>query len=237
MTKAKAPLAGNRLIDLLPAVDKARLLKVCEPIDLLLSAVLEEPGQPTPYAYFPTDGFFSLVTQSPGCPALEVGMVGREGMLGAQLVLGVSASPLRALVQGSGSALRITAKALQREMKRSAALREVLARYVYLLMSQMRTSATCLRFHQIGPRLARWLLMTQDRAGSDTLQMTHEFLAYMLGVRRVGITNAASAMQADGLIAYSRGTLTVLDRDGLEARACNCYAIDRQNYGEQLSAP
>ena len=227
-------MAQNHLIESLPRSDRVRLLAVCEPINLVLSEVLCEPGKPTRHVYFPTEGFISLITLVAGHPGLEVGMVGREGMVGAQLALDVVNSPLRALVQGSGAALRIGAKAFRGELARSTALQRSMNRYLYVLMGQLATSAACLRFHLIGPRLARWLLMTQDRAHADTFHVTQEFLAYMLGVRRVGVTAAASALQRAGLIQYTRGELTVLDRSGLEAAACSCYTTDRQTYADLL---
>jgi CRP-like cAMP-binding protein len=224
----------NHLIELLPRNDRVHLLAQCEPVQLVLSEVLCEPGKPTRHVYFPTDGFISLVAMVDGTPSLEVGMVGREGMVGAQLVLGVATTPLRALVQGPGTAWRIGAKAFRAELARSPALQRGLNRYLYVLMVQLAASAGCLRFHQIGARLARWLLMTQDRAHADNFHVTHEFLAYMLGVRRVGVTGAASTLQRSGLIEYHRGELTVLDRHGLEAAACSCYAADRQSYAALL---
>lgn len=227
-------MVENHLIELLPRTDRARLLAICEPTQLVLSEILCEPGKPTRHVYFPTEGFISLVALGPGHPGLEVGMVGREGMVGAQLALGIVAAPLRALVQGSGAAWRIGTKAFRQEFARSTALQRSLTRYVYVLMSQLATSAACLRFHLIGPRLARWLLMTQDRAHADTFHVTQEFLAYMLGVRRVGVTAAAGALQRKGLIEYRRGVLTVLDRGGLEAAACSCYATDRKTYADIL---
>ena len=227
-------LNQNYLIKSLPRADKARLLSICEPVTLVLSEVLCEPGKATRHVYFPTEGFISLVTLVPDHPGLEVGMVGREGMVGAQLALGVATAPLRALVQGSGAAWRIGARAFSAELARSKSLRRGLDRYLYVLMMQLSTSAACLRYHRIGPRLARWLLMTQDRARADTFHVTQEFLAYMLGVRRVGVTAAAGELQREGLIEYSRGELTVLNRSGLEAAACTCYAADRQNYSDVL---
>ena len=223
----------NHLIERLPRADRLRLLAICEPVDLVLAKVLFEPGQTTRHVWFPTEGFVSLITLTEGSPGLEVGMVGREGMVGAH---GVATSPLRALVQGPGACWRIGVVAFRAELARSPALQRSLNRYLYVLMVQLAAATACLRFHQIGPRLARWLLMSQDRAHADHFHVTHEFLAYMLGVRRVGITAAAGVLQRGGLIEYHRGALTVLDRAGLEAAACGCYAADRQTYAATLPA-
>jgi len=200
----------------------------------VLADVLSEPGSPTRHVYFPIDGFISLVAPVASHPGLEVGMVGREGMLGAHLALGVAPAPLHALVQGPGSAWRIPAGAFRSELTHSAPLRRAMNRYLYVRMAQLATSAGCLRFHMIGPRLARWLLMSQDCAHADNFRVTHEFLAYMLGVRRVGVTVAASALQRSGLIEYRRGDIKVLDRQGLEAAACGCYAADRLAYARLM---
>lgn len=224
----------NHLLELLPRKDRQRLLAASEPVQLALSDILCEPGQATRHVYFPTDGFISLVALVEGSPGVEVGMVGREGMLGAQLALGVAEAPWRAVVQGQGAAWRITTAAFRRELALSPQLGRGLNRYLYVLMAQHAASAGCLRFHLIGQRLARWLLMSQDRAHSEKFHVTHEFLAYMLGMRRVGVTAAASAMQKEGLIEYHRGELTVLNRKGLEAAACGCYAADRQTYAALL---
>lgn len=226
--------AENQLFEQLPRRDRNRLLKLCERVPLTLKEVLCERGTPTTHVYFPTEGFISLVSLAEGRTGVEVGMVGREGMLGAQLTLGISTAPLHALVQGDGVAWRMSAAVFQAELERSEALRRVLHRYVYVLMAQLATSAACVRFHQISPRLARWLLMSQDRATRETFRVTHEFLAYMLGVRRVGVSIAASALQRDGLIEYHRGSITVLDRAGLEAAACSCYASDTRTYFEVI---
>ncbi len=234
--KARLSDPQNHLIERLPRRDRQRLLALCKPAPLVLSDVLYQPGQPMRHVYFPTEGFVSLVTLIDGSPGLEVGMVGSEGMVGAPLALGVAAAPLRAVVQGAGQAWRLAAPAFRRELTRSPALQRVLHKYLYVLMAQLSEAAGCVHFHEIGPRLARWLLMSDDRNTSDTpIQLTHEFLAYMLGVRRVGITDAAGVFRQQGLIEYHRGALTVLNRSGLEAAACGCYAADRRVYQAVLS--
>lgn len=225
----------NHLIELLPGEDQRRLLGLAEKVNLTQSDVLGEVGKSIRHVYFPINGFISLVTAMDGKPVLEVGMVGREGMFGAQVVLGVLTQPLHALVQGTGTAHRIELNAFRHEVERSIALRRVLGRYVYVLMSQLASSAACIRFHPIDARLGRWLLMTQDRAHADSFRVTHEFLAYMLGVRRVGITGAAGAMQRSGLIEYRRGHVTVLDRKGLETATCTCYGADRRTYDRVMN--
>jgi CRP-like cAMP-binding protein len=226
--------AVNHLIARLPAGDRERLLSVCEPVELALSTVLCERGEDTTCAWFPTSSFISLISLAGGHGGVEVGMVGSEGMVGAQLALGVPTSPLRALVQGSGPAWRVAAGDLRAVLDASTALRDVMNRYLYVLMSQQATSAACMRFHQIDRRLARWLLMSQDRAGAASFHVTQEFLAYMLGVRRVGVTVAAGGLQRAGLIEYRRGELTVLDRPALEVAACDCYAADNATYAALL---
>jgi CRP-like cAMP-binding protein len=221
---------SNLLMTSLPRKEAQRLLAIGESVPLQLADVLSERGTPTRWVYFPTSGFVSLVAQIEDHPGLEVGMVGSEGMLGVQVALGVATAPLRALVQGAGAAWRVPVTAFRRELACSPAMRKVLDRYVNVLMSQLVASAACQRFHLVGPRLARWLLMSQDRSRSARFHVTHEFLAYMLGVRRVGITVAAGDFARAGLIAYQRGNMEVLDRKGLEAAACSCYAADQLAY-------
>lgn len=225
---------ANQLLARLPRKEFARLLARCEQAELRIGEVLCQPGSPLRHAYFPTTGFVSLLASIEGSPALEVGMVGQEGMLGVHLALGVAATPVRAVVQGPGWAWRIGASALRAELRGSAALRRGLDRYACVVMSQLVRSSACLHFHPIGPRLARWLLMSHDRAHADSFPFTHDFLAHMLGVRRAGITGAAGMLRHKGLIAYSRGRLTVLDRGGLEAAACSCYAANERSYAELL---
>ena len=228
-------LQVNQLIEALPRKDRKELLLHCTPVQLTLADVLAGQGAVTTRIYFPLDAFISLVTQTEGSPALEVGMVGNEGMAGVHLVLGVATAPTRAVVQGAGTALCISAIALRRQLVDSPALRRALLRYVYVLMAQMSNYTACLRFHEIEPRLARWLLMTADRAHSSRFSMTHEFLAFMLGVRRVGVTQAAGALQRVGLIEYHRGDMQISNRAGLERAACACYATDRRIYTQVMA--
>ncbi|MCX7171244.1 MAG: Crp/Fnr family transcriptional regulator [Proteobacteria bacterium] len=222
--------AANRLIASLPSKDRQRFLAGCEPDDLVLAEVLAEPGEPIRHVYFPTESIISLVAPIDGSAGLEVGLVGDEGMFGVSLILGVDVSPLHALVQGPGPVLRMNAAAFCRELAQSIVLQRILNRYLYVLMGQLAQSAACTRFHLVEARLARWLLMTQDRAHSDRFHITHEFMAHMLGVRRVGITKAATALHDRQLISYSRGNITILDRAGLEAASCGCYAADKATY-------
>lgn len=227
--------AGNHLIELLPLNERMRFLTRCVQVPLVMSEVLARAAQPTHFAYFPVDGFISQVAQIDGRLALEVGMVGREGMLGAQLALGVVQEPLHAMVQSPGHAWRMAADDFCSLLQDSPAMQAGVNQYLCVLMAQRTSLAACHRFHTIGPRLARWLLMAQDRSDASSFHVTHKFLAYLLGVRRVGITTAAGSLQRKGLIAYHRGQVTVLDHGGLAAVACSCYAADRSVYAALMS--
>jgi CRP-like cAMP-binding protein len=220
---------SNLLLAALPRKSYAELLPGLTPVALTFGAVLYEPRQAIDHVYFPVDSMVSLLTLVEDRLALEVGLVGPEGVVGAPLALGVARSPVRALVQGGGSAMRMSAAAFRRALKRSAPLQSGLLRYVDTLMSQITQTAACNRFHVVERRLARWLLMTRDRVRSDEFRMTQDFLSHMLGVRRVGVTEAAGALQRRKLIAYNRGAIRILNRRGLEAAACSCYRALRNS--------
>jgi CRP-like cAMP-binding protein len=222
---AKPQPLANSVLAALPPGTYRDLLSGLEPVTLAFGEVLYEPGEPIRDVYFPTGSLVSLLTLVEGRLALEVGLVGREGMVGVALALGIGVSPIRALVQGSGTALRMSAARFRKELQRSAPLQRELYRYTHSLMAQITQTAACNRFHRVPARLARWLLMTRDRVRSGQFYLTHEFLAHMLGVRRVGVTEAASALQRRKLIAYRRGNITILDHGGLETASCPCYAI------------
>jgi CRP-like cAMP-binding protein len=217
----------NNLLAALPRKVYLRLLPGLTPVDLVFGDVLHEPGKPIRDVYFPSQSLVSLLTLVEGHLALEVGLVGREGMVGIALALGIDVSPVRALVQGAGPALRMDATRFRAELAGSPPLQRELNRYVHALMAQISQTAACNRFHVVEARLARWLLMTRDRVGSGEFRMTQEFLSHMLGVRRVGVTEAASALQRQKLIEYSRGSIRILDHRGLEAACCSCYAAVR----------
>lgn len=220
----------NRLLGQLPARDRSRVLSACEPVDLPLSKVLSEPGDTMSHVFFPTASFISLVTPMGGKQSLEVALAGNEGFYGVGVAMGVEISQVHALVQGGGPALRMGAAVFRRELARVPSLRNCVDRYIYVLMSQLMQTAGCNRFHLVEQRVARWLLMTADRSHAPSFHMTHEFLAYMLGVRRVGITKAASALQERELISYARGEVTIRNRKGLERAACSCYRSDLSTY-------
>jgi len=223
MTKRAA--LSNRILASIPLPEYQRLAKQLVPVTLRFGQVLYEPGKAIKYVYFPIDCLVSLLTAVDRHRTLEVGMVGNEGMAGMPFILGVGVSGVRALVQGAGKALRMDAASFRIEFDRNPSLQQALYRYTYALMAQISQTAACNRFHDTEARLARWLLMTSDRVGSNAFDLTQEFLAHMLGLRRVGVTEAASALKKRKLIAYTRGRLKILDVVGLRQASCSCYQI------------
>lgn len=225
---------SNRLVSELPRKESKLLLLACETVELEFGKILAERGDQIKYIYFPLSSFISLLTPLKGHPALEMGIIGNEGMYGASVALGVAKAPMRAVVQGVGTALRMETKQFQSISRESPAMLRIVNRYVYVSIAQLSQTAACNHFHEIEPRLARWLLMTHDRAHADHFHLTHEFLADMLGVRRSGITVAAGSLQSKKLIGYTRGEISILDRAGLEAAACECYDIVNEDYKQQF---
>lgn len=217
------PVIPNILLRLLPRKDYLHLAPGLTPVTLKFGQVLYEPGKPMRDVYFPSACLVSLLTIAEGHLALEVGMVGPEGMLGVALALGIAVSPVRALVQGEGPALRMSKARFLAEFRASLPLQRAVLTYVHALMGQITQTAACNRFHLVEGRLARWLLMTRDRVGSSQFRMTHEFLSHMLGVRREGVSEAAALFQDRHLIEYTRGKIRILDHGGLEGAACSCY--------------
>jgi CRP-like cAMP-binding protein len=225
---------ANLLLASLPSASRSKLIARCKRVELVFGNVLHEQGDRIHYVYFPLSSFISLISSVGKRSTLEVGLVGTEGMLGVSLLAGVDIAPLRALVQGAGTALRLSAADFSEAVVRIPALRKVLDRYVYVLMSQLAQMAVCSRFHLVEARLARWLLMTRDRAHADTFRLTQEFIAFMLGVRRAGITHAASQLQKRKLIRYTRGNMTILNGRGLESVTCRCYGIACGTYSQLM---
>jgi CRP-like cAMP-binding protein len=233
-TMAEPQVATNRLLEMLPRHERRQIVAACESVELVRGVVLYRPMQRLDQIYFPTGGFVSLIVTVHDSDSLEVGLIGDEGAFGIPLALGVAVSSLQAVVQGAGTALSIDATSFTGVLARSRPLARVMDRYVFVQLRQLAQLAACTRFHVVEARLARWLLMTQDRAHADAFYLTHELLGSMLGVRRVGITKAAGALQKRKLIRYSRGNITVLDRRGLMAASCSCYEADRASYASAL---
>lgn len=221
-------MQNNRLLASLPRKSYRELLPGLAAVTLVFGDVLYEPGARIRDVYFPGRSVVSLLTVVDGRNALEVGLVGHEGMVGIPLALGIDISPVRALVQGAGAAMQMSAAGFRKAFAASPSLRRGVHHYTHRLMAQITQTAACNRFHGVEARLARWLLMTRDRLESPQFRLTQEFLAHMLGVRRVGVTEAASSLQKRGLIDYTRGNIRILNESGLEAAACSCYQLVRQ---------
>jgi CRP-like cAMP-binding protein len=223
--QAAAPALANRLLASLPELDWARLAALFETVTVQAGQVLCEPGQAIAYLYFPADSLISLLAVAEGRMTLEVGSVGCEGMIGASVALGHEVAQVRAVVQRAGCVSRIARADFCAEFGKTESLQRLLYRYTDILLGQAIQIAVCSRFHVLEARLARTLLITRDRLQSAKFHVTHEFLAHALGVRRVGVTKAASALQQQKLITYSRGNIEIIDAAGLEAASCRCYGL------------
>lgn len=234
MHRAVPPFVPNLLLAALPRRDYGRLARHLEPAALTFGQVLYEPGKRIGHVYFPLDSVISLLVQAGPGKSAEVAMVGHEGVVGGFAALGIRTSHMRAVVQRTGTAARITTTQLHRAFRSNGAWFRELYRFTHALMNQAAQSAACNRFHKVEARLARWLLTTRDRVQSNHFHLTHEFLSLMVGARRVGITSAAASLQRRRLIAYSRGNIQILDPRVLEAAACDCYRkgveIERGSY-------
>jgi CRP-like cAMP-binding protein len=226
----------NRLLAALPEPDYQKLQASLEPVELPLGHSLYESGGAQGYVYFLTSSIVSLLYVLENGASAEIAVTGCEGLVGISLFMGGETTPSRAVVQSAGAGYRLGATVLKREFERGGALQRVLLRFTQALITQMTQTAVCNRHHTVDQQLCRWLLLSLDRLPANELVMTQELIANMLGVRREGVTEAAGRLQADGLIEYSRGRITVLDRGHLEARACECYAVVKKEYDRLLPA-
>jgi len=221
----------------LPAEVFDRLHPNLKPIAMPLGKVIYEPGVALDHVYFPTPGcIISMLYVMADGSAAEIAVVGDEGMVGIALFMGGGTTPSRALVQSAGQAFRLPGDALKMEFERHTGLQHLLLRYTQALITQMSQTAVCNRHHSVEQQLCRWLLLSLDRLSTNELTMTQELIANMLGVRREGVTEAAGKLQALGLIRYSRGHIAILDRPGLEAHVCECYAVVKKEYDRLLPA-
>lgn len=236
MAGSRPRSAPSRLLAALPATERGRILDSCETVELTFGDILAESGRKIRHVYFPVSSFVSLIAALNEHERLEVGIVGDEGMLGTSLILGIDTSPLHVVVQGGGPALRMTAAAFVQALGVSPSLRLIMNRYIFVLMNQLAQTAICTRYHFVDARLARWLLLTRDRAHAHEFHLTQQFMSYMLGVRRVGVTKAAGSLEKKGLIEYQRGEIRILDDKGLERASCQCYREGRTMYDEILGA-
>ena len=224
ITDQSVPLT-NRLLATLPRKEYQGLQAGLKEVTLVFGDILFEPGDTIRHVYFPNNSIISLLAAVEVRFALEVGMVGNEGVAGISAFLGVDKASTRGLVQGGGSAMRMNSAALRKVANHDSSLHRLLHRYAHSLMTQISQASACNRSHTVNTRLARWLLMTRDRVGSDEFRLTQDFMSHMLGVRREGVNKAAGALQKEKLIRYSRGMITILDPKGLEAVCCSCYKI------------
>ena len=225
---------GNRLLAALPEQSYQALLPFLEPVPLPLGMALYESGGEQGYVYFPTSSIVSLLYVLENGSSAEIAVTGCEGVVGIALFMGGKTTPSRAIVQSAGHGYRLRAAVLKKEFESGGALQYLLLRYTQALITQMTQTAVCNRHHTVDQQLCRWLLLSLDRLPGDELTMTQELIANMLGVRREGVTEAAGKLQAQGLIQYRRGHIKIVDRAGLEARVCECYAVVKKEYERLL---
>lgn len=226
----------NRLLAALPRAEYLRLLPHLKLIHLPPKKILYDVGEVVRYAYFPRGGMISLLSSTEDGRTVEVGMIGNEGVAGIPVLLRAKTAPYQMMVQLPGNAMRISGDVLQEEFGRCHALQDLLLRYTHMLLLQTVQSSACNRFHTVEERLCRWLLISRDRSETETLHLTHEFLAHMLGVPRTSVTIAASDLQRAGLIQYGRGRIVILDYPRLEAAACECLGVVRAGISQFLAA-
>lgn len=207
-----------------------------EQVKLHPGEIISRPDEPIDYAYFPQSGTISVTVLMKDGAQAEVGVIGNEGMFGLPIVLGADSTPLQSMVQVPGQALRLSADMLREELKECGPLQQVLLRYAQAFLIQTAITAACNRVHHLDGRLARWLLMSQDRTKAESLPLTHEFIATMLGVRRAGVSVAANKLQVEGFINYSRGNIRILDREGLEGFSCECYEVVKREFERLVAA-
>jgi len=228
--ESRPPPIQNQLLAALPGNVYKRLMPHLESVPLPFMEILYESGEVIKHVYFPNEGLISLLVVMGDKTPREVGLIGNEGMLGTTVALGMNATPIRALIQMPGSAMRLKTQAFRGELKRGGAFQNVLQRYSHALFTLVSQSAACISLHAVDKRLSRWLLMTHDRAPGDEFEMKHEFMAMMLGVTRSVVTRAAGSLQKEKMISYTRGRVTILDRRRLEASACECHAVVKAEY-------
>ena len=229
-----AEIAKNHLLAMLPEADRSRWMSELEMVEMPLGQVLYESGRTLSHVYFPTTSIVSLLYVMENGASAEIAVVGNEGVVGISLFMGGGSTPSRAVVQSAGQGIRLGAAAMKDEFNRAGPTMQLMLRYTQALITQMAQTAVCNRHHSLDQQLCRWLLLSLDRLSSNELVMTQELIANMLGVRREGVTESALKLQLAGLIRYARGRISVLDRQGLERRTCECYGVVKKEYDRLL---
>ena len=228
--------SANKILSALPSAEYEQIAPMLRPVPLKLGETLYHPEEVIHHVYFVTEGVISLLATLESGATVEAGVIGPEGMLGIPVILGVASTPNLALVQSKGSAMRMSAPDIIKEFRKGGMLRDLLLRFTQMLFTQVAQTAACNRLHTVDQRLARWLLMTHDRVHGDSFVLTQDFLSRMLGVRRAGVSVAASMLKQHGLIDYERGTVTIVDREGLEKFACECYRLVTEEYQRPITS-